>query len=246
MIHVCFSYSFKSNFLFYKSNCNNIKIDDILVYPDDLSIGDISNPQDFLIRKKYLEIIYKDSNCLDDFFEDIRKFHDVLSKPSENIMIWVDDNQNNICGLFYTLWFLKDYNNDVFIVNSKDHNRDNVSSIENDEIGQLIKKYTLLNKEKRNYFCCEWEKIKNENSGFRLCKNNNISSVSEDFLDNYILSKVTTGITLKRLLCNILNEDNKKISWGFFYYRIECLIRTKQILISDLNNKIENSLFKNI
>ena len=100
-----------------------------------------------------------------------------------------------------------------------------------------------LNKNEINSYSSKWLDIVNENSNLRLLEDNNVKSVSYDYLNDYILNKLKKlGSTKISKLTIEIMKDYPLIDLLVFYL-IRRLIDKNEIIIVTKN---ENNSFEDI
>lgn len=130
--------------------------------------------------------------------ETLRKF---LSDGQE-IRLWLSNNANDRCGLYWFCNLVKDFENSISMVSCPGYEYDDIKNKTRENrnwasfsnpyfMSEFVKNPRVLNKNEILAYSQTWEYIIKENAPFRILIDDSIVGVKEDFFDNAILSFVS-------------------------------------------------------
>ena len=130
-----------------------------------------------------------------------QEFHRLLETDAE-VRIWYDpNNPDDICGLYWFLWMLKEKELSLRLALmplpdyfQKDDGSIHVcrgwGEIPPEELGHYLYLQREMSVGFRTMACTLWEKLRKENAPLRVLINGKITSVEEDFYDSFIRSEL--------------------------------------------------------
>ena len=133
--------------------------------------------------------------------EQWQEFHRLLETDAE-VRIWYDpNNPDDICGLYWFLWMLKEKELSLRLALmplpdyfQKDDGSIHVcrgwGEIPPEELGHYLYLQREMSAGFRTMACTLWEKLRKENAPLRVLINGKITSVEEDFYDSFIRSEL--------------------------------------------------------
>ena len=164
------------------------------------------------------------------------------------IVIWAGENAHEQTGLRFVLYLLKENENDIVIMNINEVYKTHLERPEIDFIprcmgelssGQLKQMYEnkqnghTVTQTERKAFEQQWVQLCNEKEVLRIWENNKISSVPENYYDEYIINTVkkfhqekkhNDFIKSARIIGEVIGHLNQYIGDQFIHYRIIRLI----------------------
>lgn len=182
--------------------------------------------------KKALKKAYKSQEVL-------KKF---LSEGQE-IRLWLSNNANDRCGLYWFCDLVKDLENKISMVSCPGYEYDNINNktIENRRfasfynpyfMAEFVKGSHILNKSEKLAYAQTWEYIVKENAPFRILIDDSIVGVKENFFDAVILSFVSSEPKSQScIMGKMLGKWQGGCDVAFISERIEYLIQDKKIKI---------------
>ncbi len=157
---------------------------------------------------RYYTHSYTKSEFYEEFSEKLKeltaaynKMLDFLSEGRE-IRLWVRNNANDYCALFWLCSLLSDRSNTIYIVNCLDPDKDGITSelmknghklsyTDPDFLKLFIPGTRLLREREKSVYAEKWNNLVKENYYFRLLIGDTVVSVNENFLDEAIFSYIT-------------------------------------------------------
>ena len=210
-----------------------------------LEIGKIA-PNDFYLgRREWIDRFFAVCSAKERsqiLAEDIKRFEAIIqaAKRDKVLRIWIASSPCSKSGYYHLIHSLQGINCPILVVelpadfsnyrsgdNTYDHSRGEVDV-------SLIDKGVFLQRElkleERADIALKWEKLAKENSNLRLNINGELSSVSEDYLDEEIMRYAPNGdFQMITLIAAMLNNSRHGISDCFIAERIEALISAKKL-----------------
>ena len=183
-----------------------------------LSLG---MPNVFCNRTDYS--VFSLKNKTDSFFDTIE--NDFYSAP---LTILYSYCPWEICGLYATIFHLKDYNLPIYITSPDKKSNANFISYSdyppNEILSQVSNKKRLSNARKRD-ICDTWRQLLEENRNLRLWKSNTLVSAPDDYFDsdiqNVLQCKANSDMLLSiqsRLRSEYhISLNSKYIEWRLKY-----------------------------
>jgi hypothetical protein len=247
IIHVCFSASAGAVLRYAVKKEKSIEGKKVIVFPDDISQGRIEdyinaderinwlnslNEEDERIRSwdnKYLRKGYKK------FYKKILKV-----KSSDTLYLWFGQCSQELCGMMYTLEFLKDKNPEIYIINASDKIEEAsngnlytyraVAEVMPKKLKAFIDIKRKFEVEEFNQLLNQWKLLKNENSLLRVCEEGRIKSVKENYFDIDILKYTEKEFKKSaRIVGNVLGFSENKISDEYIFWRVQELVKAGMI-----------------
>ena len=167
------------------------------------------------------------------------------------ITIWIGNNAHEHVGLAFVLYLLKNATHNIYVINTADgfdklfrepnidYTVGHTGEIAPEKLLAIrgaYKEISLLTKEERQALENEWETLREEHTVLRIWENNRVISVSEDYIDNFIIQCAknleSDGFTDQfyksaRLVGEVLGHFEQYIGDSFIEYRLKVLIQTE-------------------
>ena len=218
--------------------CDYLK-DNILMFDIPFSLIDLSTTKEMeVILPK--DIYHKEIKY--SFKESIDKLKSYIQN-NKDIRIWTSHYEiNSYLLMLYICNYLQNKDCNIYVVFSDEYNKDCYSPtcMNAPELNKLKDLEHKLNKNEINSYSSKWLDIVNENSDIRLLEDNNVKSVSYDYLNDYILIKLKKlGSTKISKLTIEIMKDYHLIDLLVFYL-IRRLINENKIIIVTKNE--DNSI----
>ncbi|MBP1933206.1 DUF1835 domain-containing protein [Ammoniphilus resinae] len=226
--------------------------EDVISFSDLFSIGPVwqlheANGLNHRFEWLKNHIIF-DDEYIDSYQDHFRHTTSQINAIPENtpIVIWIGENAHEQTGLRYVLYLLKEKSNDIFLMNTTTKYK-NLFPVPDAEIfplhtGEISpEKFRLiyekskevypLTQEERHHFEDEWEKLSTKQEVLRVWGKNEISSVNEDYFDDYIIHSArrlqrrdAKFMKSARLVGEVIGHLQQYIGDGFVEYRVRHLI----------------------
>lgn len=239
MVHICFDISGYCS-IKHAMKLGLIKEDKIIVFWDDLSVGNISNCREYKLRKKIMEDIYyseiasADDNGVE---KELDEFYKTL-EDEENFIIWYVRNPKDCCNLYYVISLIENKNIDVVRCIKKHANKktfyyERIGEVLPKDMPILLRKKINLSQEYKKKCIKIWERLISENGLLRIKDHKRIKTVEENYYDKLILDRITYNYS--RIVCvvgDIIGKDAPYLKSWFILSRIESLINTGYLEIN--------------
>ena len=232
-----------------------IELDDtlqgeIVEIKDDFAVGPIENiyeTEGYQNRKNWWKELLENSPYKEqlDIVDDKLSAHNLINKLEENteekVWIWAGQNQHDVCGYYWLMSQLKNYQSRIFIlylnnlpfINEKGQifYPQHLSEIQPKEFLKAKKLAREITLSEFEVDPDEWKKLCNENAMVRILEGGKkIVSKEETFYDNTILSVVTNDFQkLQKILNAIFSKMKIKTGDVFLVWRIKKLIEENKI-----------------
>jgi hypothetical protein len=230
------------------------QIERIITFPDLFSIGPIwklHNSDGIVNRYEWLRThLNIDDQVLLNYKANIhRTISEINQLPSNQpIIIWAGENAHEQTGLIFVLYLLKEKANDIFIINTNeaykthfgkpeiDFTPRNMGELSSEQLKQIYeheKNGQVLTQTERKAFEQQWERLCEDKEVLRIWESNKITSVPENFYDEYIINTVeklhqnkkhNDFIKSARIIGEVIGHLNQYIGDQFIEYRIIRLI----------------------
>ena len=167
-----------------------------------------------------------------------------LSKGQE-IRLWLSNNANDRCGLYWFCNFAKEYENKISIVSCPGYEYNDIkdkitenrnwASFSNPYfMAEFVKNPRVLNKNEISAYSQTWEYIVKENAPLRILVDDSIVGVEESFFDNAILSFVSNEPKSQSFVMGkMLGKWKGGCDAAFISERIEHLIEIGKIQVCE-------------
>ena len=213
-------------------------IEDILCFPLNLSMGDISDPfsdsrADFL---QSLVLIAGDqfADVGREMMNTARKSLERLRSATGPIRLWFSHQPDEYCGFCHLLTLLPE-DADIRVVELQDYEvlgsevRTYTSwgDIEPTELGRFQALERPLGDTERRYFARLWQQLQSENGALRAEVNGRLCTVEEAFYDGFLLRELQQQpeeFHEGRLVGRILSRNEMRISDSLVALRLEAFI----------------------
>ncbi|MCC6635121.1 MAG: DUF1835 domain-containing protein [Chitinophagaceae bacterium] len=242
---------------------------DVLEIKDDYAVGPLYNiyeTEGYQQRREWWKNLLENSPYKEqlDIVDDKLTVHNFIKKLEENteekVWIWAGQNQHDVCGYYWLMSQLKNFQSRIFIlylnnlpfINEKGQifYPQHLSEIQPKEFLKAKKLAREITLSEFELDPDEWKKLCNENAMVRILEGGKkIVSKEENFYDNEILSAINNEPQkLNKILFHILNKMKIKTGDVFLVWRINELAKQMKIEISGDWNKgwkeMELSLLK--
>ena len=223
---------------------------EIVEIKDDFAVGPIENiyeTEGYQNRKNWWKELLENSPYKEqlDIVDDKLSAHNLINKLEENteekVWIWAGQNQHDVCGYYWLMSQLKNYQSRIFIlylnnlpfINEKGQifYPQHLSEIQPKEFLKAKKLAREITLSEFEVDPDEWKKLCNENAMVRILEGGKkIVSKEETFYDNTILSVVTNDFQkLQKILNAIFSKMKIKTGDVFLVWRIKKLIEENKI-----------------
>lgn len=172
------------------------------------------------------------------------KLKDLLSEGQE-IRLWLSNNANDRCGLYWFCDLVKDFENKISVVfcpgyeyddikNKTSENRNWASFSNPYFMAEFVEKSQVLNKNEILVYSQTWKHLIEENAPLRILVDDSIVGVKEDFFDNVILSFVSNEPKSQSFVMGkMLGKWQGGCDVAFISERIERLIEFGKIKVCE-------------
>ena len=224
---------------------------EIFEIKDDYAVGPIDNlyeTEGYQERKNWWKNVLENSvyenelNIVDDklTIHQITKY--LENNENEIVWIWMAQNQHDVCGYYWLISQLKNfqgrvevlYLNNLPFINEKGliFYPEHLHEIQASEFLKAKKLARVITPSEFEIDPDEWKKIGTENSGIRILEGGKkIASKSEDYFDKDIMSVITQYfLKLTKILNQIISKSKLNMSDVFLVHRVKILA---------LENKLE-------
>lgn len=174
-----------------------------------------------------VDLFYQESMVLLDQIEDCE------------IVLWQGDSCHDILASSWLMTYLADRNLEWSIIDlgrlSPEETNDdlpavNLAMFSSKQIPQLYKYKQKLGTEAQQMYRDLWAAMRKENGDYRIKKDNEILSVSEDYHDEYILSQIPTVWTkATKVIGQVIGFSSHTITDTTSEWRIRHLIRSGKV-----------------
>ena len=190
------------------------------------------------ITEEELQVEYEE--LLDERKQEQENLKGILNDNKE-IRIWLSNNANDRCGLFWLCHIAKEYSSKIFTVVCPGYSYSlpgydpyesrNWSLYEPEFIAEYADKIHFLNEDEIFAYSETWKRIVKENTKFRVLIDDIIVSVEEDFFDNVIMSYIAETPQSQTTIINRYLREWYCADFCFASQRIEYLIEKGKIKI---------------
>ena len=242
IIHICFSPSAGGSLKHAVKKKKLFEGKKIIVFPDDISIGTIENGINVDKRVEWWDGIDKEEEILrlentEYLKECYKQFYREIStiKDSDLIYLWYGESSSDMCGMMYTLEFLKDKVEHMYCINvsekvDESDSRGYTYRAAGEVITEKLKDYLKIKRkvESKEYndFINQWNSLKKDDSLLHIFNDGKVKSVKEDYFDIHIL-KFTPKEFRKsaRIVGNAIGYSEIKISDDYIFWRVQELVK---------------------
>lgn len=231
---------------YYEANSLGGNREDVFCFDLKLSVGDIREDTIGLERQKVREMLLLVYGEIDEssYIAQMRNRYEVLIQRmvNEPVRIWYSHNPDELCGLYWFLYSIKDCRHGpIYVmklpVYEYDHHRHVISYLGWGEIpSEKIHKYLPLQEEISDAFingcAIQWEMLKEENAPLRVQLNEQLLSANDDIYDRYILQILHSKkepIYEYELIGSVIGMYQLGIGDSWIKMRVDKLIEKKQI-----------------
>lgn len=235
---------------FEDGNCKPIsgEFSDVFGLQLGLSVGDIS---DRIGNQHGLAFLYEEvddskrKKMMNDMKVDLERIHQRLIS-GEAIRIWYSDVPDDLCGLYWFMYQLKQWelmNVQVMTIRLPEWIMNDQTVLRKYTWGEVLPNqwhsYMQLQKEMPkeviNSYADHWQKLKLENAPLRAVLNGKLISVNEAFYDPFIeqcIMSMDSEFTEAQCISKIINE-HLTISLSLIQSRIETMIQEGKLDVVD-------------
>lgn len=241
IIHICFSESTRGSIRHALSE-NLLEGSMVISFCDDLSHGPIANVEMHNRAIWWNKVLPKDEF---DYIEDVKQnykdfFQKICEIKNETVYMWYGENAYELCGLMYAILSVECNIKNLYIINVSNitYNKGLKNEYKPRYSGEIvpekfinfIKSKTKIDEETFNNIKELWSKLQEENTLFRICENGKVISVSEDYLDEFILGYTNEKFRkAARIVGEALGYSKIHVSDTFIFWRILEMIQLGKI-----------------
>lgn len=243
-----------THIVFQTSNVNAIKeaikLDaslegDVVEIKDEFAVGPIANiyeTEGYQARRDWWKQVLEFSPYLGthDIIDDKLTVHNLIKQLNEDVSlqvwIWMGQNQHDVCGYYWLMGQLKEYQGRIFVlylnnlpfINEKGNifYPSNLFEIQPKEFLKAKKLARQITTSEFEVDPDEWKKLCNENAIVRILEGGKkIVSKGEDFYDKDVLNAISAEPQkLQKVLHNIFSKMKIRTGDAFLVWRIRELI----------------------
>jgi len=223
---------------------------DVIQIKDEFGVGPIANiyeTEGYQARRDWWKQVAEFSPYTDalDIVDDKLTVHNLLKQLEEDsslqVWLWMGQNQHDVCGYYWLMTQLKEYQGRIFVlylnnlpfINEKGgiFYPTNLFEIQPKEFLKAKKLARLITSSEFEVDPDEWKKLCNENAMVRILEGGKkILSKDETFYDKDIMSAVTTEPQkLQKVLNNIFSKMKVKTGDMFLVWRMRELIKEAKL-----------------
>lgn len=231
----------------------------VVLFDDDLSVGNISNCREYEYRKSVIHKMFPDNiSNIDDneIKKELDNFYEILSKENDFI-IWYAHNPTDYCNLYYIINLIKNKNIKVIECIKKTVGNITffykwVGEIVPEDIPMISKRVRDLSDQEKNEYSRKWELLVLENGSLRAEVSGDIKTVNENYYDNLILKKVPIkSNSIAAIVGKFIGMDKPCLRSWFIVSRIKYLAELGCVKINYrcdryMLNYIRKLVFKSI
>lgn len=197
----------------------------IVVFEDDLSIGDISDVNNYELREDIFRIR-----------TDLENNPKLLFKPNlledrklakhRDIIIWCANNQKDLCGVYYVVSKFQDKNIKIVLIDEKKEEDCLIkysftSEMAPEDSHFFLNKASEIGFNEKLEIKNKWNVLVKENAIFRALVEEEIKSVEETYFDKYILRNISDKWRpLIEAVSDSMFEDEMHAKDWFILWRI--------------------------
>jgi hypothetical protein len=216
---------------------------DIVEIKDDYAVGPLGNlnsPEGWQERRDWWKSLLELSPYMEqlDMVDDKMALHNLkqkLGEGSEDVWLWMGQNQHDVCGYYWLMSQLKDYQGRIFVLylNNLPFLNEKGSLYYPTAIHEILPKEILKAKKLARPITLsefevdpdEWKKLCNENAFVRILEGGKkIVSKEEKFYDKEVLSAITGDWQkLNKVFMNMFGKMKIKTGDVFLAWRMRKL-----------------------
>lgn len=225
---------------------------EIVLVKDDYAVGpvrDIYQTEGYQMRREWWKSLLENSPYKEqlDIVEDKMTVHTTLKRLQENpemeLWIWMGQNQHDVCGYYWLLPQLREfqgrvqvlYMNNLPFINEKGQifYPTRLSEIPPSEFLKAKKLARPITLSEFEVDPDEWNKLMQENATVRILEGGKkIASKDEDFYDEEILKNITADWQkATRVVTNTLHRMKQKTGDVFLMWRLKELIANGRLAV---------------
>ncbi len=231
---------------------------EIILIEDDYSLGAIENiytGEGKEARKEWWQnfsktaVADKDIETLNDSQTIAQLVGRLRREPEETVWIWAAQNSRDVCGYYWVLNYLKEFQGRIFILylNNLPFINEKGSIFYPDQLGDILPSEFLKAKKLAREITPsefevdpdEWTKLVNESSAIRLLEGGKkVKSAEQEYFDADLKKYITADWQkAAKVLQQFHLKNQQKISEAFLLYRLKSLAATEGY---DVQGKVES------
>lgn len=216
---------------------------EIVEIKDDYAVGPLGNlhsPEGWQERRDWWKALLEQSPYMEqlDMVDDKMALHQLkqkLDETQEDVWLWMGQNQHDVCGYYWLMSQLKDYQGRIYVLylNNLPFLNEKGSLFYPTAIHEILPKEILKAKKLARVITPsefevdpdEWKKLCNENAMVRILEGGKkIASREETFYDKEVLSAITgEWQKLNKVFTNLFNKMKVKTGDVFLAWRMRKL-----------------------
>ncbi len=224
---------------------------EIIEIKDDYAVGPLGNlnsPEGWQERRDWWKSLLEQSPYIEqlDMVDDKLALHNLkqkLDEGSDDVWLWMGQNQHDVCGYYWLMSQLKDYQSRIFVLylNNLPFLNEKGSLFYPTAIHEILPKEILKAKKLARPITLsefevdpdEWKKLCNENAMVRILEGGKkIVSKEETFYDKDVLSAITGDWQkLNKVFSNLFSKMKIKTGDVFLAWRMRKLVEQGKIEI---------------
>jgi hypothetical protein len=247
IIHVCFSATAGAVLKYAVKKEKSIDGKRVITFPDDISQGMIKDHINADERIVWLNSLSEEDERIQSWDnvhlrKGYKKFYKKILKvkSSDTLYLWFGQCSQELCGLMYTLEFLKDKNPETYLINVSDKIEEAangniytyraVAEVMPKKLKAFIDIKRKPETDELNQLLNQWNFLKNENSVLRIHEKGRIKSVKENYFDTDILKYTEKEFKKSaRIVGNVLGFSENKISDEYIFWRVQELVKAEML-----------------
>ncbi|MFL8801717.1 MULTISPECIES: DUF3658 domain-containing protein [unclassified Clostridioides] len=208
----------------------------IVVFEDDLSIGDISDVNNYELRKDIFKVRADFENNPKLLFKP-NLLEDRSLVKHRDIIIWCANNSRDLCGVYYIVSKFQDKNIKIALIDEKKIEEGIMkysftSEMSPEDTYFFLNKASEIEFNEKLEIKNKWDVLVKENTIFRALIGKEIKSVEETYFDKYILKNISDKWKpLIEAVAESLFEDEMRVKDWFILWRIMNLVNLKIVEI---------------
>lgn len=230
MLHICFDESAYCT-IRHAMKLGLIEKEKVILFDDDLSVGNISDCRNYQYRKNVIYNIsfdyidHIDDNEIKKGFDD---FYKVLLQENDFI-IWYAPNPRDYCNMYYIVNLVA--NKNIRVVECIKKELKNITlyykwvgEVIPEDMPMLLNKARELNCQEKNEYSNKWKLLVSENGPLRGEVSGEIRTIDEDYYDNLVLERVPIKThRIARIVGDFMGMDKPCLRDWFIVWRIKHL-----------------------
>lgn len=176
------------------------------------------------------------------------------AKQGEPVRVWYSYSPCSLCGLYDTMWRLKDIDCPVTVIEMPHYSILEETSVTStmgwgDVLPGDWAAYLPLERELpervRRVMAMEWEALRWENAPLRAVVNGRLKSVGEDFYDPFIRTHIPAGtFRIAQLIGEVLGREQLGIGDWWIAKRIQAMLEQGELVLVEKGNGFYRDVVK--